>query len=179
MHASASYSSVIFWGRSFTWRSCSPKHYTETLHFCGYLSKVESLTQLSRSLAQHLLRTALVGLLLIYLSQMQESITCQQHCIWSPPFMISTYTAPISLTKEYSTFPPCWWKTTLQHLILTSCSISENGVAHLSSALQHNTSTSLLNLCDNKDITDAGAVALSGMLKKTRHWRCYSCTRRH
>ena len=57
---------------------------------------------------------------------------------------------------------------TLQDLILHACYISDSGVAHLSSALQHNTDTCSLSLANNKGITDAGAVALSGMLKKNK-----------
>jgi len=57
---------------------------------------------------------------------------------------------------------------TLQRLNLLACSISDSGVAHLSSALQHNTGTSFLSLAYNRGITDAGAVDLSGMLKKNK-----------
>ena len=56
---------------------------------------------------------------------------------------------------------------TLQKFVL-SCSISDAGVAYLSSALQHNAGIRLLSLAHNKGITNAGAVALSGMLKENK-----------
>jgi len=57
---------------------------------------------------------------------------------------------------------------TLQKFVLLSCSISDAGVAYLSSALQHNAGIRLLSLAHNKDITNAGAVSLSGMLKENK-----------
>ena len=54
--------------------------------------------------------------------------------------------------------------TTLQELELFSSLISDAGILHLSEALKHNSSLTVLRLCNSKHITNTGAVALSKML---------------
>ena len=60
---------------------------------------------------------------------------------------------------------------TLQKLDLSSTSITDNVVSHLSRALQHNSSVTHLNLSYNESITNTGAVALGEMLRVNKSLR--------
>ena len=60
---------------------------------------------------------------------------------------------------------------TLQKLDLSSGSILDIGVSHLSRALQHNSSVTHLDLSYNESITNTGAVALGEMLRVNKSLR--------